>query len=58
MSDQGPSAEIDADGYYLDEWGQPYGYCNACGEEAPADSVCCEDGEVVPPDETSVTPPG
>ena len=52
------TVEIDADGYYLDEWGQPYGYCNACGEEAPADSVCCEDGEVVPPDETSVTPPG
>jgi hypothetical protein len=36
------------DGYFEDEYGNEYGYCNACGEEAPAESTCCEDGEVVP----------
>ena len=24
------------------------GMCNCCGEEAAADTECCEDGEVVP----------
>lgn len=32
---------------YLDEWGRHYGYCNACGEEAPLDGECCVSGEVV-----------
>lgn len=41
----------DEDGFTLDEWGNPYGYCNACGEEAPAYQECCEDGEVVPYDD-------
>lgn len=50
------AVERDEDGFFLDEWGNPYGYCNACGEEAPADSECCEDGEVVPPDDARVTP--
>ena len=46
------SGEVrDEDGFYLDEWGNSYGYCNACGEEAPADSECCNDGEVVPYDD-------
>lgn len=31
----------------VDEWGRVYGYCNACGEEAPMDTECCDDGEVV-----------
>lgn len=38
----------DEDGYAIDEWGHPYGYCNSCGEEAPADGECCDDGEIVP----------
>jgi len=36
---------------YLDEWGNRYGWCNACGEEAPLFSEHCEDGEVVPYDD-------
>lgn len=43
----------DDDGFIQDEYGQSYGYCNACGEEAPADGECCEDGEVVPYEETN-----
>ena len=41
-------SNYDEEGYALDEYEQPFGYCNACGEEAPAYSECCEDGEVVP----------
>ena len=43
MSDQ----EWDDEGYALDELGRQYCHCNSCGEEAPAESECCEDGEVV-----------
>lgn len=43
-----PATEYDEDGYALDEWGQPYGYCNDCGEEASAYTECCDGGEVVP----------
>ena len=32
----------------LDEYGRQFGVCNACGEEAEADTECCRDGEVVP----------
>lgn len=42
------SAERDDDGFLLDEDGNAYGWCNSCGEEAPAGSECCDDGEVVP----------
>lgn len=42
--------DVNEDGYAEDEYGKEYGYCNGCGEEAPADSECCEDGEVVPYD--------
>ena len=38
----------DEDGFFLDEFGQAWGHCNSCGEEALADSECCDDGEVVP----------
>lgn len=34
-----------------DEWGRRLGWCNSCGEEAPLDTDCCEDGEVVPYDD-------
>lgn len=51
------SGEKDEDGFDLDEWGNAYGYCNACGEEAPADSECCDDGEVVPYDSAPSLPP-
>ena len=54
-AEHGEHAEVDEDGFYLDEWGQPYGYCNACGEEAPAYADCCDDGEVVPPDSFAPT---
>lgn len=30
-----------------DEYGTEYGWCNSCGEEAPMDTECCDDGEVV-----------
>lgn len=43
-------SEYDEDGFILDNWGNRIGYCNSCGEEAAADSECCEDGEVVPPE--------
>lgn len=33
---------------YRDEWGNHYGYCNDCGEEAELGQDCCESGEVVP----------
>ena len=36
---------------YLDEYGNRYGYCNDCGEEAILDSECCINGEVVPHDD-------
>lgn len=36
------------DGFFLDEYGNEWGVCNACGSEARAEEVCCEDGEVVP----------
>ena len=42
------SRQVDDEGWTLDEYGNQYGHCNACGEEAPADSECCDDGEVVP----------
>lgn len=35
--------------------GIQYGYCNACGEEAPLDTECCEEGEVVPYDDDEET---
>ena len=55
MKEHLPSAEDrDEDGFVLDEWGTAYGYCNACGEEAPADRECCEDGEVVPYDDRRI----
>lgn len=38
----------DEDGFPLDEWGRAWGHCNSCGEEARAESECCDDGEVVP----------
>lgn len=41
----------DEDGFWLDEYGTPWGHCNACGEEALATAECCEEGEVVPDDE-------
>lgn len=37
----------DDDGFALDENGIAWGHCNSCGEEAPAYSECCDDGEVV-----------
>ena len=51
-----PTADHDDEGFVLDEWGNPYGYCNACGEEAPAYQECCEDGEVVPYGDRPYTP--
>lgn len=36
------------DGFIVDEWGQEWGTCNSCGEEAKAEEECCDDGEVVP----------
>ena len=36
------------DGFFVDDDGNEWGYCNSCGEEAVADSECCDDGEVVP----------
>lgn len=37
---------------YTDEWGNRYGYCNYCGEEAPLyGDGCCDEGEVVPFDD-------
>lgn len=36
------------DGFVLDEWGNEWGTCNSCGEEARAEGICCVDGEVVP----------
>lgn len=32
---------------YISEDGTHWGYCNGCGEEAPLDTECCIDGEVV-----------
>ena len=40
--------EYDDYGYVLDDYGHQIGWCNSCGEEAEADTECCEDGEVVP----------
>lgn len=40
---------------YIDELGNHYGYCNACGEEALIDSECCIDGEIVQYDDGSST---
>lgn len=40
--------QVDEEGFVLDEYGRPWGHCNACGEEAEANTDCCEDGEVVP----------
>lgn len=56
MSSQSNENDRDEDGFHVDEWGNPVGYCNACGEEASPNSECCEEGEVVPYD--SVIPPG
>ena len=42
--------EKNEDGFYVDEFGSEYGYCNSCGEECPTSDLCCEDGEVVPSD--------
>ena len=40
--------DYDDEGYLTDMYGHQIGVCNACGEEAEADTECCEDGEVVP----------
>lgn len=40
---------------YIDEDGTHYGYCNDCGEEAPLDSECCINGEVVQYDDDEET---
>ena len=40
----------DAEGWILDDDGRQYGFCNSCGEESPADTECCEDGEIWPYD--------
>lgn len=52
------AVERDEEGFVLDEYGQPFGCCNSCGEEAPAYVECCDDGEVVPYDDpvTSQSP--
>jgi hypothetical protein len=38
----------DEEGWLIDDNGQQWGHCNSCGEEAQADTECCDDGEVVP----------
>lgn len=38
----------DEEGWAIDEWGQRFGYCNDCGEEAAEFADCCDSGEVVP----------
>lgn len=48
MSTENCAVEYDDEGFFLDEWGNPWGHCNACGEEARMEATCCEDGEVVP----------
>lgn len=54
LGQRAPSeSAYDEDGFVLDEYGNAFGWCNSCGEEAPADSECCSDGEVVPFDEPS-----
>ena len=35
--------EYDEYGYIVDEYGHQIGWCNSCGEEAEADTECCED---------------
>ena len=40
--------DYDNEGYLTDMYGHQIGVCNSCGEEAAADTECCEDGEVVP----------
>ncbi len=40
--------ERDEEGWLIDEHGQRWGYCNSCGDEAEAETECCDDGEVVP----------
>lgn len=43
--------ERSPDGFWLDESANEWGYCNACGEECAVVNPCCDDGEVVPPDD-------
>ena len=51
---RGPAVtDYDEYGYVVDEYGHQIGWCNSCGEEAEADTECCEDGEVVPYSEGS-----
>lgn len=33
--------------WHLDEDGNQYGWCNACGEERQEFEDCCDDGEIV-----------
>jgi hypothetical protein len=40
--------ELLNDGWMLDEYGNAWGYCNACGEEVLSTGVCCMEGEIVP----------
>ena len=47
-------AEYSDAGWLVDDAGREWGYCNSCGEEAEAETECCEDGEVVPYDNEPV----
>lgn len=38
----------DEEGWVLDEDGNRYGHCNACGEERQEFEDCCDDGEITP----------
>ena len=44
-------AGFNDEGYFVDENGHEWGWCNSCGDEAPANTTCCIDGEVVPYDD-------
>lgn len=41
----------DGEGWYVDDNGDRFGTCNACGEEARESDECCDDGEIVPRDQ-------
>lgn len=41
------ATQYNDEGYLEDEYGHEIGWCNSCGEEAPRDQECCDDGEVV-----------
>jgi hypothetical protein len=47
-------SEYSEEGFLLDEYGHEIGVCNSCGEEASAESECCDDGEIVPPERGGV----